>query len=305
MYTVCLLTCFSFFHSFILSVAKLRATVYNLPVPYTDHEEQLIGHAQSLLSTVQLAPFQPVTGLKIAATEEELKAQAEAQKQRESSSVSELEALCSQIVSALPSSSALQERRVALQTIDFDKDIDSHMLVVAATSNLRARNYRIPEADLHVSRGIAGKIIPAIATTTAMVTGAICLELLKVLQGKRREKLMNYFANLAVPIFTSETPEPPKGTTAMVKGTEWKWTQWDRIEINDEPNMTVSQLIDYLNDKYGFELSMLSSGVTILFSDFMDPRKAKERRGMTLDKLVETVTKKVSLHAVLSSFICL
>lgn len=275
-----------------------------------DHEEQLIGHAQSLLSTIQLAPFQPVTGLKIAATEEELKAHAEVQRQRESSSVSELEALCAQIMSALPSSATLQERRVALQTIDFDKDIDPHMLVVAATSNLRARNYRIPEADLHVSRGIAGKIIPAIATTTAMVTGAICLELLKVVQGKAREKLMNYFANLAVPIFTSETPEPPKGTIAIVKGSEaakdgvaskeWKWTQWDRIEINDQPDMTVTQLIDYLLEKYGFELSMLSSGVTILFSDFMDPRKAKERRGMTLDKLVETVTKKASAHALLN-----
>ena len=60
---------------------------------------------------------------------------------------------------------------------EFDKDNDMHMRVVAAVSNLRARNYKIPEADLHTSRGIAGKITPAIATTTALVTGAICLEL--------------------------------------------------------------------------------------------------------------------------------
>jgi hypothetical protein len=55
--------------------------------------------------------------------------------------------------------------------VEFDKDKDAHMRVVAAVSNLRARNYGIPEADLHTSRGIAGKIVPAIATTTAMVTG--------------------------------------------------------------------------------------------------------------------------------------
>jgi hypothetical protein len=44
----------------------------------------------------------------------------------------------------------------------------------------RLTRYRVTQADLHVSRGIAGKITPAIATTTAMVTAAICVELYKV-----------------------------------------------------------------------------------------------------------------------------
>ena len=55
---------------------------------------------------------------------------------------------------------------------------------IAATGNLRACNYKIPEADLHAARGIAGKITPAIATTTALVTGFICMEIYKLLQVK-------------------------------------------------------------------------------------------------------------------------
>ncbi|CAM9704355.1 unnamed protein product, partial [Hapterophycus canaliculatus] len=56
-----------------------------------------------------------------------------------------------------------------LEVVEFDKDLDNHMEFVTAASNLRARVYKIPEADMHRSRQIAGKIIPAIATTTALV----------------------------------------------------------------------------------------------------------------------------------------
>lgn len=107
------------------------------------------------------------------------------------------------------------------------------------------RNYAIPEADLHIFRGIAGKIIPAIATTTALVTGAICLEIFKIIQKFPSEKLYNSFNNLALPLFSTLETTSPK-VNEYVCGKTFKWTARDRVDIQ-HPNMTLKELIDYIH----------------------------------------------------------
>lgn len=56
---------------------------------------------------------------------------------------------------------------------------------------------------------IAGKIIPALATTTALIVGAVGIEILKYLQEKPVEKMRNSFINLALPLFLFSEPLPP------------------------------------------------------------------------------------------------
>jgi len=68
-----------------------------------------------------------------------------------------------------------------LNIVEFEKDDDSnyHIDFIHAASNLRARNYKIHEIEQQRTKMIAGKIIPAIATTTAMITGAVSAEIYK------------------------------------------------------------------------------------------------------------------------------
>ena len=93
-----------------------------------------------------------------------------------------------------------------------DDDTNYHMDLIAGLANMRARNYSIPEVDKLKAKFIAGRIIPAIATTTAMATGLVCLELYKVILGQKVEKYHNSFANLALPLFSMAEPVLPKLT---------------------------------------------------------------------------------------------
>jgi ubiquitin-activating enzyme E1 len=83
-----------------------------------------------------------------------------------------------QLGDSLPPPSSLAGYR--LTPIEFEKDFDLHVEFVTSASNLRARNYGIQSADKHKTKFVAGKIVPAIATTTSLVTGLVCLELYKV-----------------------------------------------------------------------------------------------------------------------------
>ena len=182
------------------------------------------------------------------------------------------------IISQLPAPKSLAGFK--LEAVEFEKDDDSnhHIDFIAAASNLRADNYKIEQADRHKTKFIAGKIIPAIATTTALVTGLVNLELYKVLDGKTDiEQYKNGFINLALPFFGfSEPIASPKGTYAGPDGDVTIDRLWDRFEVED---ITLQEFVDYF-EKKGLSIQMVSSGVSLLYASFYPPAKLKDRMGL-------------------------
>lgn len=63
----------------------------------------------------------------------------------------------------------------AAQTMKFEKDDDDnfHIDWITASSNMRAWNYSITECDRNKAKQTAGRIIPALATTTALVRASL------------------------------------------------------------------------------------------------------------------------------------
>eukprot|EP00161_Ancyromonas_sigmoides_P022554 TRINITY_DN68_c0_g1_i5.p1 TRINITY_DN68_c0_g1~~TRINITY_DN68_c0_g1_i5.p1 ORF type:complete len:1021 (-),score=561.75 TRINITY_DN68_c0_g1_i5:637-3699(-) len=180
-----------------------------------------------------------------------------------------------------------------VSALEFEKDDDSnfHMAFIGAVGNLRARSYEIPEVDPLQAKLIAGRIIPAIATATALATGFVCLELLKLVQAKPMEEHRNVFANLALPLFAISEPMP----AARVKSRVEKripdpinhpeyveeetivaypegHTAWDRLDVPMSRSATIQDVVDMFAERHGLKLGSIaiataaSSGV-ILYSD--------------------------------------
>jgi ubiquitin-activating enzyme E1 len=151
---------------------------------------------------------------------------------------------------------------------DFEKDDDSnyHIDFINAAANLRASNYVIKNCDRNKTKMIAGKIIPAIATTTAMITGAVTTEIYKVVQGYTAlEDFRNGFINLALPLFLFSEPMPvikigdkdyDEVLMAPVKAHPKEFTVFDKIVV-DEGSLTLQGLFDHLGAKYNVNIDTL------------------------------------------------
>jgi ubiquitin-activating enzyme E1 len=171
--------------------------------------------------------------------------------------------------------------------IEFEKDSEAnyHVEFMTACSNLRARSYKIPEVDKWTTKGIAGNIIPAMITTTALVTGLVMFELYKALDQKKLEDYRNTFLNIAIPFITMSEPVPPK------KEILGRYTVWDTIDIDEQRDITLNEFVQKVNTSTNFQVLSVTYFGTILYTFFMDRNKLEKRANLPMTKLIEALTK--------------
>lgn len=273
--------------NFVLFAAKLRAQNFNINI-----QSENLEHTKELLNSIKTKKFVPKQGVKIQINENEpIKKERLTNKEE-----------IKKIVDQLPDPSSLES--LTFEPLEFEKDDDSnhHIDFITYTSNLRATNYGIKLVSKYETKKIAGKIIPAIATTTSLIVGLVTLELYKmvdylhhihksgkIINNNEKEKWLdrfkNGFVNLALPLFAFSSPIKAQ----TFKYNENEFTLWDRFEIDD---ITLQEFIDYFKNTHKLEITMLSSGVSMLYSSFMQKTKVQERLPLKMSQLVEKVSKK-------------
>jgi ubiquitin-activating enzyme E1 len=235
---------------FIVSVATIRARIWGIPVLATDE----ILHVASAI-VPESRPHQ-----------------------RE-----EVDDLLHQLLDL-----TLTLRNLVLHPEDFEKDDDSngHMDFVASTANLRAINYQIAPTTRLEARRIVGKIIPAMATTTAMVCGFVCFELCKIhcVTHKKLEDYRNGSISLA--FFQFSLSEPVASVKLPLGGTD---NQFDPVwEIRDVlGDLPVGDFIQQIETQNQVKVHSLYCSGSQLWSD--SDSEDDERRRKTLTEIIAQV----------------
>ncbi|XP_074578121.1 SUMO-activating enzyme subunit 2-like isoform X1 [Curcuma longa] len=157
----------------------------------------------------------------------------------------------------------IQKREKDIGSLTFDKDDQMAVEFVTAAANIRASSFGIPLHSLFDTKGIAGNIVHAVATTNAIIAGLIVIETIKVLRADFENCRMTYCLEhpsrkmLLMPV----EPFEPNKSCYVCSETPLL------LEVNTR-NTTLRDIVEKIvKVKLGMNLPMVMQGTTLIYED--------------------------------------
>jgi len=279
---------------FVWNAARLRAFVYGISAPESKDDALFQSQIEDV-DGLTVSNKNLLSAL-ITSDSEEADEDDEIAREAVKKGLEEL-ALALKEVEKYLSTELIVSKENVLEEVEFEKDDDSngHIDFITAASNLRAIVYSISPVDTLQTKKIAGKIVPAMATTTAVVAGLVGFEFLKLVQQKSIEAFKNGFINLGEPFVAFSEPVPAE--KMKVGRTGKTFTLWDSIDIYGGHAATINDLEDKISQLYGpgLTVSSISFQGILIYADFLASLSNSDEQSETTRPINELVQEAMEL----------
>lgn len=233
---------------FIATASALKAKIHSVAFPEGFRFDKPAGHEfiRKVLPSVDVPAFRP----KKQVDDSNMSAE-------EVAKLKAAEFNAEAVLAKLPKPSEI-DFTPAAEEFEKDDDTNYHIDYIHAHSNLRGAVYSIDPADRLKVKLFAGRIIPAIVTSTALICGYSGLEMYKVWADLGFDSLREATVNLGTLMFTIQEPLPaPKWSYKGVDGSEVEFTLWD-TKVVDVVGLTFKGLVEKMMEDCKFEMTDLT-----------------------------------------------
>ena len=188
---------------------------------------------------------------------------------------------------------------INIKEFEKDNDDNGHIEFLYAFTNLRAENYDIQKCDISKVKLIAGKIVPAIASTTAAIVGLVALQIYILNQEEnidiKMNSLRNCYFNFALNTISFEKLRKSKNVkdgNELIEDNEKKfklvppeYSIWDYIVINN--SLTLNEFIKFIKNDYKVDVtSIISNNINLYLKNYT--------LNNTFDEKIEDIYNKIS-----------
>ncbi|CAD8210665.1 unnamed protein product [Paramecium octaurelia] len=250
-----------FTFKFVEDFAILTAQIYNIAIPNQYHLNLILQNVQIPKMGIEKNKIQQIVERQVKNND------SQQQMEIEDKNYDQL------IQEAITLLCEVQPKKPQPKQFEKDDDYNHHVSFITTATNARAINYGIQQVDWMWTKLKAGRIIPAMATTTSCIAALQTLELIKILQKSTQHR--NTYLNVAIPFMMQS--QPGKAQQYELKS-GLSISIWNKLNLRIKKLTEPLQYIVYQIEKMiGEEIISLQQGAKEFYMKKMIPEDEIKR----------------------------